>query len=298
MLIGHRTTARSFLTALVIAGSLAGPAGAAVPDPIVFPVVGPTSYTNDFGAPRGSRSHQGNDIMAARRTPVVAAERGRVRIYRGSSRAGCMLYLYGVSGTTYMYVHLNDDLTMKDDNRATNCRLGVAYAAGLRDNQMVGVGRLIGFVGNSGDARGIAPHLHFEIHPNGGRAVSPYKWLRNAQQQLWTTRTEVKEARVGIHGILKAVGEQALRVGVYRIGVNPGPRTYWRGRDVRIAYGSETVVERRSADGKVTTSSVAKAQPGERISLWTPLVVPTLANRLAAPRVLAAERVLLLGKPT
>jgi hypothetical protein len=187
---------------------------------------------------------------------------------------------------------------MKDDNRATDCRHGVAYAATLRNNQMVGAGRLLGFVGNSGDARGIAPHLHFEIHPNGGRAVSPYKWLLNGQKQLWTTRTDVTQVRVGVHGILKAVGEQALRIGVYRVGVNPGPRSYWRGRDVRIAYGSETVVERRSAEGKTTTSSVDKAQPGERVSIWTSLIAPTLANRLAAPRVLNAERVLLLGKPS
>jgi hypothetical protein len=296
MLKGHRTTARSFLIALLAAGSLAGPAEAAPPDRIVFPVVGPTRYTNDFGAPRGARRHQGIDIMAARRTPVVAAERGRVRIHRGSRSAGCMLYLYGVSGTTYLYIHLNDDLTMRDDNRAADCRFGVAFAASLRNNQIVDAGRLLGFVGNSGDARGIEPHLHFELHPNGRRAVSPYKWLLNGRKQLWTTRTEVAAARVGVHGTLTAVREHAVRLAVTMVGVNPGPRSYWRGRDVRIGYGDEMVVERRSKTGEVTVASLEEAVPGERVSIWTEVIEPTLASRLAAPRVLVATRILLLGK--
>ena len=83
---------------------------------------------------RRSTATQGNDLMAARGAPVVAVEAGKVRIYRGSSSsAGCMLYFYGDSGTVYYYIHLNDDLTKRDDNRARNCRLGVAYAKGLQE---------------------------------------------------------------------------------------------------------------------------------------------------------------------
>ena len=55
--------------------------------------------------------------MAAKRAPVIAVESGRVVKYTRSANAGCMLYLYGKSGTTYMYIHLNNDRTLRNDNR-------------------------------------------------------------------------------------------------------------------------------------------------------------------------------------
>jgi len=115
---------------------------------IVFPVLGRTQLTISFGDPRGQGVHEGEDIMAPRKAPAIAAEAGRVRFHAGSARAGCMLYLDGDSGTKYLYVHLNNDLTMTNDNRGT-CVQGVAFARGLKDGQRVLAGQPVGFVGES-----------------------------------------------------------------------------------------------------------------------------------------------------
>ncbi|MBW8827170.1 MAG: peptidoglycan DD-metalloendopeptidase family protein [Acidobacteria bacterium] len=122
------------------------------------PVQGPRAFGNDFGAPRGGgrRRHQGNDILARRGTPVVAPVTGSVR--RHDNRlGGISFYLNGVDGIEYYGAHLS------------------AYAG--RSGRVL-QGTVIGYVGNTGDARGGPPHLHFEMHPGGGRAVNPYPTLR------------------------------------------------------------------------------------------------------------------------
>ncbi len=151
---------------------------------LIFPVVGTVTYTDDFGDPRAGGPHQGIDIMAARRSPAVAAEAGTVELWTTSVQAGCMLYLHGTSGTTYLYIHLNNDLTTHNDNRG-KCVAGTAYAPGLKSGKHVAAGELIGFVGDSGDANGIHPHLHFEVHPDDGAAVDPYPFLQKAQPLLF-----------------------------------------------------------------------------------------------------------------
>jgi murein DD-endopeptidase MepM/ murein hydrolase activator NlpD len=180
----HRSTARSTFLVLAAAAACAvgaGSAWGAAPARIIFPVVGTVTYTDDFGDPRWQGGHEGNDIVADWRAPVVAVETGRVVFWTKSASAGCMLYLYGKSGTSYRYIHLNNDLTAKNDNRG-GCVPGVSFAPGLRDGEDVRAGQLIGYVGDSGDANGIHPHLHFELHPGDGAAVSPYRWLRRAER--------------------------------------------------------------------------------------------------------------------
>ena len=150
----------------------------------VFPVVGRVQYTNDYGAPRPQGRHEGNDIMGPRRALAVATEPGKVKFWTHSATAGCMLYLYGKSGTTYLYIHLNNDLTNHNDNRG-KCVAGTSYAPGLKDGQKVQAGQLLGFVGDSGDANGIATHLHFEVHPHDGGPVNPYRYLNRAYRPLF-----------------------------------------------------------------------------------------------------------------
>jgi peptidoglycan LD-endopeptidase LytH len=222
-----RTTARVFLLAAIL-GLTAGPAAArldpgkgskstVVPTPksdkaslgkrIIFPVLGRSRYGDDYGDPRGQGRHEGIDIMAPRRALAVAVEAGRVKFHAGSARAGCMLYLHGESGTTYLYVHLNNDLGNTNDNRG-RCVAGTAFAPGLASGARVAAGEPIGFVGDSGDANGIEPHLHFEVHPNDGASTNPFKHLnrawrllfaapRRGQTSLWLKGTASAYARRG-----------------------------------------------------------------------------------------------------
>jgi hypothetical protein len=180
---------RRVLLLLLCLPALAGSAAAATPNKpaaptLLFPVAGPTTYEDDFGQPRAGGKHEGNDLLATKKTPAIAVESGKVKFWTTSASAGCMLYLYGDSGTMYEYIHLNNDVTMKNDNRG-KCVAGTAYAKGLRNGQRVSAGQQVGYVGDSGDANGIHPHLHFEVHPNGGAAVDPYPYLQAAQHLLF-----------------------------------------------------------------------------------------------------------------
>jgi len=170
------------LIAVVVASSASATGG--VPDPIVFPVVGPYQYTNDFGDPRPQGHHEGNDILAPKKSTVVAVEDGKIKFWTTSARAGCMLYLYGASGTTYLYIHLNNDVTMANDNKG-KCVPGGSYWPGLKDGAKVVAGQAIGILGDSGDANG-TPHLHFEIHPHDGGPVNPFPHLNRATRLLFS----------------------------------------------------------------------------------------------------------------
>ena len=171
--------------------------------PLLFPVVGAVALHDDFGQPRGGGPHQGNDLLADKRAPAVAVEAGTVEYWTTSASAGCMLYLYGDSGTMYEYIHLNNDLTAANDNKG-KCVAG-RLVRRCRDGAHVDAGQLIGYVGDSGDANGIHPHLHFEVHPNGGKAVDPFPYLKKAAHLL------VSAPPAGSPFTLKLTGTSSLR---------------------------------------------------------------------------------------
>ena len=143
--INRRTTAlgvglvATLVSSAILVGGVSAAAQKAVPR-LVFPVVGPVSYKDDFGEPRAKWPHPGNDLMAEKRQIAVAAEAGKIKYWTRSASAGCMLYLYGKSGTSYQYIHLNNDLTDGNDNRG-KCVAGTAYAPGLKDGASVRGGR-------------------------------------------------------------------------------------------------------------------------------------------------------------
>jgi murein DD-endopeptidase MepM/ murein hydrolase activator NlpD len=121
-----------------------------------------------FDARGSNRAHEAIDIMAARGTPVLAADDGVIQKLFTSEAGGLTIYQFDRSATyTYYYAHLD------------------AYAEGLREGQPVRRGDVIGYVGSTGNASPHAPHLHFAIFrltPERqwwkGEPVNPYPVLK------------------------------------------------------------------------------------------------------------------------
>ena len=270
-------------------GIVAGTATAAapkVPEHIIFPVVGKVQYIDDFGAPRGGGAHQGNDLMAAKRSPAVAAEAGRVKYWTTSAAAGCMLYLYGESGTMYYYIHLNNDLTAKNDNRG-KCVKGTAYA--VSNGSRVAAGQQVGYVGDSGDANGISPHLHFEVHPGGGRAVSPYPYLQKAYKLLFTAKTGTPFA-LTLKGTVASATIDRLTVNVATSQAWPSNMTQTKlNRPITVAVPETAMIQSLGPSGVLrTVANVTLAQKGDKVVVWTQPAPATLKAQRGDDGALAA----------
>lgn len=137
------------------------PAPSSVPaGDYVFPVAGATRFTDDWLYPRpGGRYHQGIDLFAARGTPLVAIASGTVYRVGWNTLGGQRFWLRDDNGTEYYYAHLE------------------GFAAAAREGARVSKGTVLGFMGDSGSARGTGVHLHLQIHPGGGGPVRPWPYV-------------------------------------------------------------------------------------------------------------------------
>jgi murein DD-endopeptidase MepM/ murein hydrolase activator NlpD len=136
---------------------VAAPPPAPVPGPVgvvrqgSFPVAGPFAWGDGFGVDRGTHAHQGQDLLAASGTPVVAPEAGTIRVVDvQASGAGHYLVLT-VAGT-------------RRELFFAHC---VAGSVAVAPGQAVGAGAPLCQVGSTG--RSTTPHLHFELWPEGWR---------------------------------------------------------------------------------------------------------------------------------
>ncbi len=130
-----------------------------------FPVLGKHEFSmgaGRFGAPRSGHTHQGQDVMAACGTPLVAARGGQVQYAGYQSAAGNYVVIDGRgTGYDFMYAHL-------------------AEPSPLHTGETVRTGQPIGIVGDTGDATGC--HLHFEMWTppgwyEGGEPIDPLPYL-------------------------------------------------------------------------------------------------------------------------
>lgn len=142
------------------AGGVGGQAGSVSADYAgdgwVCPVNGPVAFGDTWGAARsGGRTHQGVDMIGSRGLPILAVVDGFVQ-QKTNELGGNVVWLTGADGNKYYYAHLD----------------------GWEASGAVTAGTVIGYLGQTGNARFSVAHLHFEIHPGGGAAVNPYPTVR------------------------------------------------------------------------------------------------------------------------
>jgi murein DD-endopeptidase MepM/ murein hydrolase activator NlpD len=134
----------------------------------VFPVYGPSSFVDTFGAPRASIAsgwHHGEDIFGPLGAPILAVADGTVFSVGWNRVGGWRLWLRDRGGNEFYYAHLS------------------AFSPAAVNGTDVKAGTVLGFMGSTGDAEGTPYHLHFEIHPVGllhlgyDGAVRPFPYL-------------------------------------------------------------------------------------------------------------------------
>ena len=234
-------------------------------------------------------------MLAPKRALALAAEGGKIKFWKTSARAGCMLYLYGTSGTTYYYIHLNNDLTKRNDNRG-KCVAGTAYAKGLKNGAKVTAGQVVGYVGDSGDANGLHPHLHFELHPNRGSAVDPYPWLQRAQHLLFAA-PRGSPFMLKLRGKVTVVSEDAIRLKTSSVSAWPMAQHQSKlSRSLLVLVPDTAIVQTVKKFGAPGAAvDIATARPGQSVELWTSAAPTTLKAERGDDLSLSASLVSLVG---
>jgi murein DD-endopeptidase MepM/ murein hydrolase activator NlpD len=156
----------------------------------VFPVGGKTTIGGPFGAFRADTGfHEGNDLFADFGTPVVAVADGVIANVGSLPISGNRLWVYADSGDQFFYAHL------------------ASFAPAAVDGRHVEAGTILGYVGNTGDAEPTPPHLHFEIHPNGDKAVDPNPFLVAWQKRAGAALTDTAERPGALVEVRDFIGE-------------------------------------------------------------------------------------------
>jgi murein DD-endopeptidase MepM/ murein hydrolase activator NlpD len=111
------------------------------------------------GARSEGRKHQGIDIFAKRGTPVISSTEGIVMQVGTNRLGGLVVWVMGPGGQRHYYAHLD------------------RYAEDVEVGMRIEAGRVLGYVGNTGNAQGTPPHLHYGVYDIGG-AINPFPLLR------------------------------------------------------------------------------------------------------------------------
>ncbi len=142
------------------------------------------------------RAHLGIDYAAPRGTPVKAAYSGRV-IFRGRKGGyGNVIEIAHPNGYKTLYAHLS------------------GFKRGLKRNQRVKKGQIIGYVGSTGISTG--PHLHFGLYFNN-RPINPARKIVIANKIETKKRREfLKLVKIYKNEIKKALQREVIALNDYQ----------------------------------------------------------------------------------
>ena len=129
----------------------------------IHPIAGKSEYSNSFRVPRDNKLgiHGAIDVYAARDTPIVSPVSGKVTSVRSGGKGGYTVTILGEDGHKYYFAHMNAQ-------------------ARVNRGDTINAGTHVGYVGNSGNAKGTTPHLHFSMRDSQGRVVNPYNYLKGS----------------------------------------------------------------------------------------------------------------------
>ena len=145
---------------------------------MVFPVKHVMAhFYDDWGEIRGSgnRVHEGIDIRAPKGAPVVAIADGKVNTISYSESSGYYIAIDHEKGWLSLYVLLNDDIEGNDNLGGKE----TAFAENIYLGAEVVAGQIIGYLGDSGNAEGTVPHVHFEVRYMG-KSFDVYQHIKDS----------------------------------------------------------------------------------------------------------------------
>ena len=226
-----------------------------------FIIAGPAAWVNTWGAPRFGpapgqlRTHEGQDVFCREGDPVLASEEGTIEFDDGGL-GGLVARLHRPQGGYWYYAHLSGF----NDRR---------FSSG----DTVQVGDVIGFCGNTGNAAGTSPHVHFGWYDEAGNAHDPMRflirWLREAHRRAFgrvDATIERRARRIETHITRRLFGdaftpdlsEHQLSSGaLWAAGANPASGAFGLAQSVLQAALAESALEGSTEGIAVPPGSLA-----------------------------------------
>jgi NlpC/P60 family protein len=196
-----------------------------------------------------------------------------------------------VSGATYVYGYLNNDVTTGNDNRG-KCRAGTSYPKTLKNGQLVKAGDPIAYVGDSGDAEGGPAQLAFQVSGSDGSTVVPDDVLAGASRLLFAAPRRSSYA-LALTGTVGGLGTQQLTLKVSRLRLFPGGDAISNlNRSVALKLpGGARFLQRVNGVLRSVGAGLLKGS-SRKIEVWTKPGLSTLAAEKGAKGTLRVSRVL------